>query len=56
MRSFTGRLYGIVAALLLLAIFAPALTQLFAALVPVAVVIAATFVVVRLVWFYTSRY
>jgi hypothetical protein len=50
------RLYLAVGALLVLASLAPVLIQLFAAAVPVVVVVGATVIASRLVWFYTNRY
>jgi uncharacterized membrane protein len=52
----TRQLYFSVGALFLLAILAPVLIQVLAVVVPLVVVIGLVVVVVRLVWFYTSRY
>ena len=50
--SLRGFLWGLVA----LAVLGPALLQLVAALIPYLVLIAAIAGVLRLIWFYTSRW
>jgi uncharacterized membrane protein len=52
----TRQLHFFVGALFLLAILTPVLIQVLAVVVPLVVVIGLVVVVVRLVWFYTSRY
>ena len=56
MRGMTSQLYVGVACLFMLAMLAPLLIQLFVVMVPVLLIGGLVMVVVRLVWFYTSRY
>ena len=56
MRGMTSQLYVAVACLFMLAILAPLLIQLFVTVVPLLLIAGLVVVVVRLVWFYTSRY
>ena len=55
MRGMTNHLYTAVAALFLLAFLTPVLIQLLVPVVPLVVIAGLVIVVVRLVWFYTSR-
>jgi hypothetical protein len=55
-RGLTQRLWSVVAALVLLAVVTPIVLHALTAALPVVVVIAATVIVLRLVWHYTNRY
>jgi hypothetical protein len=52
----TGQLYMAVGCLAVLAILAPLLIHLFVVMAPLLLIGGLVVVVVRLVWFYTSRY
>lgn len=56
MNSMFNRLYVAVAALFLLAFLMPVLIKVIALVVPFVLIVGLVIVVVRLVWFYTSRY
>jgi uncharacterized membrane protein len=56
MNSLFNRLYFSVGVLFLLAFLMPVLIQAVAILLPLVLIIGLVVVVVRLVWFYTSRY
>lgn len=56
MRGMTSQLYVAVGCLFMLAMLAPLLIKLFVAVVPLLLIAGLVVVVVRLVWFYTSRY
>lgn len=56
MKELTKPLYMAIGALCLLVILAPLIVQVVAVLVPLVLVGGLVIVVVRLVWFYTSRY
>ena len=56
MNSLFNRLYLAVGALFLLAFMMPILIQVIATVLPLVVIVGLVVVIVRLVWFYTSRY
>ena len=56
MRGMTSQLYVAVGCMFLVALLAPLLVQLFVTVVPLLLIAGLVVVVVRLVWFYTSRY